>query len=496
MAIYTKNIIRCLAIAFLMTFFVCHDEALAQYIGTSTNYAGSRALAVNPSLMTTAFVYADFGLNLGASAYNDFAYLHASDYYRLLNGENPSDYYINGRRYDVGFLINSKYKNVNETFDFNLLSAMYNRDGKHAFGIFINNRVYTSAKRIPWEILEASLKSIDSTFYDRNYVSKNTRVSMMAWSEIGLSYASTVYDYDYDKVDFGITAKGLLGYTGVALNLNKVDKDIVDKNTSIIHSLNMMAAMSAPIDYGAKFSDGEIFDANQIVNGYGLGFDIGFTYTRKTSDKLITASKHACVAPKINYQWRLGVSLLDVGAISFKNNAKVYKFLSDTDKTFDVRDLEGSEDFNDMMDRLSGMFYDDPADADAGSKFMMGLPTAMSVQFDYKLAKNIYVNATWMQPLRLLRYSARRPAQVVVEPRFESRYFDLTMPVTFYNYEKIFLGAELRLAFLTVGTHNIFNFLGVGESYGLDAYVALKFNFYKGKCFGGRRDACWNANFQ
>ena len=491
-----KHIIRCSVIALLMTFFVCPYKASAQFIGTSTNYAGSRALAINPSQMTTSFVYADFGLNLGVAAYNDFAYLHASDYYRLLNGENPSDYYVNGRRYDVGFLINSKPKYLYETFDFNLLSAMYNTDGKKAFGIVINNRAYTSAKRIPWEILEASLKSIDSTFFDRNYVSKNTKISMMAWSELGLSYAATVLDYDYDKIDFGVTAKGLLGYTGVALNLNKVDKDIVDKNTSIIHSLDMTAAMSAPVDYGAKFVDGEIFNPNSIVNGFGLGFDIGFTYTHKVSDKLITAAKHACIAPKINYHWRLGVSLLDVGAIRFNKSAKVYKFLSDTDKTFDVRDLEGSEDFEDMMDRLSGVFYDDSSDADDGSKFLMGLPTALSVQFDYRLAKNVYVNATWIQPLRLLRYSSRRPAQVVVEPRFESRYFDFTMPVTFYNYEKIFLGAELRLAFLTVGTHNIFNFLGVGESYGLDAYVALKFNFYKGKCFGGRRDACWNANFK
>lgn len=491
-----KNIVRCSVIAVLMGLFVCPDEASAQFIGSSTNYAGSRALAVNPSLMTTSFVYADFGLNLGVVAYNDFAYLHASDYYRLLNGENPSDYYVDGRRYDVGFLINSKPKYVYETLDFNLLSAMYNKDGKHAFGIVINNRVYTSAKRVPWEVLEASLKSIDSTFFDRNYVSKNTKISLMAWSEVGLSYAATVLDFDYDKVDFGITAKGLLGYSGVALNLNKVDKDIVDKNISIIHSLDMSAAMSAPIDYDAKFADGQIFDANSIVNGFGLGFDIGFTYTHKISNKHISASKHACIAPKINYHWRFGVSLLDVGAISFKNNAKIYKFLTDTDKTFDVRDLEDSEDFEAMMDKLSGAFYDDPSDADGGSKFLMGLPTALSVQFDYHLAKNVYVNATWVQPLRLLRYSTRRPAQVVVEPRFESRYFDLTMPVTFYNYEKIFLGAELRLAFLTVGTHNIFNFLGVGESYGLDAYVALKFNFYKGKCFGGRRDACWNANFK
>lgn len=488
-----KSIVRCYVVLVLMMFFV--NDITAQFLGTSTNYSGSRGLAINPSLMTTTYVYADLGLNLGQLAYNDFAYLHASDYYKLLNGESTSDYYVNGKRYDIGFLINTKPKNLYETLDFNVASAMYNRDGKSAFGFFINNRVYTYGKRIPWEILEASIVSIENGDYYKNYKSKNTRVGMMAWSEMGVSYSRTVYDYDYDKIDLGFSVKGLLGYAGVHLNLKDVDKDIISNDTTVIHNLDMMAAVSGPVDYMAQFSEGEIFDANRMVNGFGAGFDIGFTYTRKRENKMYAAIKQPCAAPVIQYVWRLGVSLLDVGALSFRNNARVYRLGTDTDKIFDVNELEGSESIDDMMNRVSGFFYDNPSESLVDDRFLMGLPTAMSVQFDYSYTKNIFVNATWIQPVHVLKYYASRPALLMVEPRYESSLVDFAIPVTLYNYKKLFLGAELRLAFLTVGTHNIFNFLGIGESYGLDVYAALKINLYKGKCTGGG-GACWNADFR
>ena len=493
------NIAKSVRILLLIVFFVFANRISAQFLGTSTNYSGSRGLAVNPSLMTTSFVYADFGLNLGFMAYNDFAYLHASDYIKILTGaESTSDYYVNGKKYNFGFVVNTNPKNVYETIDVNVISTMFNPNGKMAFGFFVNNRLYTNGTRIPWEIPEASLITLEEGDYlNKNYKSENSKIGLMAWSEVGFSFATTVFDRYSDKFDIGITAKGLVGYVGVDINLDEVDKDIIDKNNINIHKLDMFAAMAAPVDYNAKFVDGTIFNQNELVNGYGVGFDIGVTYTYKKDDKTYPASRRPCLSRKIGYVWRLGASLLDVGAIDFNKNAKVFKLYSDTDKNFDVSELEGVKDFNEMMDRLSGMFYDDPKDAYDGNSFLMGLPTAMSVQFDYNFYRDFYVNATWIQPIRMFKYSARRPAQLAVSPRFETAYFDFSLPLTLFNYEKVFVGAAARLGILTVGTQNIFNLIGIGESYGLDFYVAVKLNFIKGKCFRNVvKDSCWNANFR
>lgn len=492
------NIIRYCCVIVLTMLGITGYNVSAQVLGTVTNYSGSRGLAVNPSLMTTSFVYADFGLNLGVSAYNDFAYINAKDYNNLLIGNGLSDYYVNGKRYNVGFVINKDPKYIYENLDFNVISMMYNPRGKRAYGFFVNNRVYTHGKRIPWEIPEAAMVSVEEGGYiGNNYKSENAKIGMMAWSEVGFSYSMTVYDRYYDKFDVGITLKGLLGYAGVALNLNEVDKDIVDKNVSVIHKLDMTAAMAGPVSYEAQFVDGQLFDQNNLLNGLGLGFDLGVTYINKKDDKEHSEVKRSCTFPKILYNWRLGVSLLDVGAIRFNKNARVYRYFSEEDKDFDISRLEGVVNFDSMMDTLNSMFYENPSEAFDGEEFAMGLPTALSIQFDYNLWRGFYINSTWIQPLRFWNYSAARPAMLTVSPRYESSFFDVSLPVSLHNYEAIMIGAEMRLAFLTVGTHNIFNYIGIGKSYGLDIYVAIKFNLYKGKCWKKVvKDSCWNANFR
>lgn len=493
-----RHIFKKLIFKVFVLFFVFKNGALtAQFLGTSTNYSGSRSLSVNPSLMTTSYVYADVGFNLGVSAYNDFAYINAIDYYNLINGYSTSNYYVNGKRYDFGFVMDTRHKNVYEALDFNVISAMFNPNGIVAYGFFINNRVYTNGTRIPWEILEAGVVSLDDGDYiNKNYKSKNAKAGLMAWSEAGIAFSTTVYERYLDKLDVGVTAKGLLGYAGVALNLNEVDKDIIDKNISEIHKLDMMAVMAAPIDYTANFTDGEqIFTTDSPVKGLGVGFDIGVTYTRKQDDKTFAAAKRPCSFPRIKYVWRLGVSLLDVGAVHFNDNARVYRFLSEDEREFDITKLEDATNFESVIDSVNMMFYGNTDGANAGTSFNMGLPSALSLQFDYNIYKNFYVNATWIQPVRFFRYSSRRAAQLVVEPRFETAFFDFTMPVTLYNYERVLLGAEARVGFLTIGSQNIVNLLGLGKSYGLDVYVAVKFNLTKERCRKKDTGACWNSDF-
>ena len=481
----------------LMILCFVGGDVCAQIMGTSTNYSGSRGLALNPSLMTTSYVYADFGLNLSMSAYNDFIYLKSTDYYSLWKYGETSEYLIYGKSFDYGFDMNGKSKNLYETVDFNIFSAMFNNDGYMAWGIFLNNRIYSNGTKLPWEIAEASVMGIEGGDYlERNYKSYNGRFGMMAWSELGLSWSKVIHEGYHKKLDFGVTAKGLLGYLGLNLNLNEVDKDIYTADSIMIHKVDLQAAISGPVDYTAKFDGGNIFDAGNLVNGLGVGFDIGFTYTYNKDYNTRHVIGRPCEIRRIPYVWRLGVSLLDVGAIHYNKNARTYKMFSDKDSKFDGQKLDGVQDFDEMMERLGDMFYDDPSQMRGNDDFWMGLPTALSVQLDYSFEKNYYLNVTWVQPVKLFDYSAYRPALFVVEPRYEKKYFDIAIPVTYYNYEKFFLGVEARLDFLTIGTQNLFNAFGVGYSYGLDLYVALKFNLYKERCSGDKGDDCWNFNYR
>ena len=166
-----------------------------------------------------------------------------------------------------------------------------------------------------------------------------------------------------------------------------------------------------------------------------------------------------CTARKVGYNWRIGASLLDVGAIRFSNSTRAYKMVVNEDRLFDAQALEDIQSVDALMDSLNYMFYDNPEKADNGKSALMGLPTAASLQFDYCISDNLYFNATWIQPVKLLRCSSQRAAMLIIEPRYESQFLDFTLPITLYNYDKVFVGAAVRVAFLTVGTHNVFNLL-------------------------------------
>ena len=82
----------------------------------------------------------------------------------------------------------------------------------------------------------------------------------------------------------------------------------------------------------------------------------------------------------------------------------------------------------------------------------------------------------------------------MVEPRYETEYFEFSVPLTLYDYRFLNLGASVRIGYVTIGTQNIASYFGIGNVKGLDVYVSLKFNLVKGGCYD-RFGACWSSNF-
>jgi len=131
----------------------------------------------------------------------------------------------------------------------------------------------------------------------------------------------------------------------------------------------------------------------------------------------------------------------------------------------------------------------------AGNSFKIGLPTALSVQFDYHYNKNWYFNATLIQPFKASTYSVRRPAQIAVTPRYETDWFEAMLPVSLYEYSIPRIGAAVRLGILTIGTDRIGTLLGISDLNGLDIYASIKINFRRGVCLGNKdTGACYNAD--
>ena len=133
----------------------------------------------------------------------------------------------------------------------------------------------------------------------------------------------------------------------------------------------------------------------------------------------------------------------------------------------------------------------------AGAPFFMGMPTAMSVQFDANVYGDFYCNATWVQPLSKLFYrsfyhsAVEREPLLSVTPRYETSFFGVSIPVTLYNYSYLTAGAFVRVGPLTVGTNDFVSLTGLGKTRSIDFMVAVRLKLDRGDClFDPLYDAC------
>lgn len=492
-------------------------------IGTYGNYVGSDGALLNPASLMTSNVYADFGLSLNASAYNDYFHVKSKD---LLNAVADKKYTasytktINGlpRLFDVDFDYGSnKPVSANVNVDALIFSGMYNFKNKFVLGFFARARSNVNVKKIPNSIVEIAIVGFDHSYsvgdglfgidtvihynqYARDYSNKNTDIGFMAWSELGVSYSKNIMNYGFERVDFGINAKLELAAGVAALSAEQFDYHLdlgedgaVNDSLWFVDDIKGKMVYSLPVSYDVPFVNNGKINQNlfgKYINGYGLGFDIGVTYTSNRIADHKRSILNSCQIKPIDYQYRIGVSLLDIGAVYFGGNNAEIMDVNAANSVINTSGFTNVKTVHDFVNVLS----DSLGAKTQKEGFWMGLPTAVSLQFDYSFNPHWFINAVVVQPVKFFRHHVTRDAQLLLSPRYESTYFDFALPVTLLNYNRVLLGASARFAFLTIGTQNILNLIGCGETYGLDIYVSLKFNFNKGRCYIDK-GCLWNSDF-
>lgn len=477
----------------LLLFLFLHETINSQsFVGTQSNFSGYRSLSMNPSLMTTSNLYFDFSLvGVNVIAYDDYVYLKSSDLLKI--AFSKGEYKPHYENKDCLTYPNHYSKSLYESFDFNVFGVMYDLDGHQSVGMSLNGRAYTSAKDIPYEILEMIEYGKEDPRYHEHFASSNISVATMEWAEIALAYSNTIYERFENKFDVGASLKYLMGYSATVANGNQLDYNVYNADSIVVNSFDANLVYSLPISYEEPLTSNSIFD-NSLIRGYGVACDFGLTYTFKSNTKILKKVRGVYNKSKVDYIWRAGVSLMDVGFINFKNNAVDNYYHTSTPVIFDVDAMSHLESISHMAGVLSATYYNgDSLKSRVDDRIRVGLPTTLRLQFDYNIYKNYYLNATVIQPVRLFEYSVLAAPRLMMEPRYESEYFDFGLPISLYNYEYLRLGASLRIAFITIGTEKLATYLGIGDANGMDFYVSVKVGLAKSRKMGRNRDACWSA---
>jgi hypothetical protein len=460
---------------------------------TTSNYAGSTGVLLNPTSITTSKLYQD--VNIAAIDIffeNNYAYIPQKDYslVKLITSSSTLP------KYGPDGLPFDHYTDKSNKFIYS--SQMIKGPsymvaiGRSAFAIHTGARVLTSAYDIPLEIANFGYYGIKYTpQHNINYNSSNFGSTALMMGEIGLTYA-----YDFRKISMedwsaGITVKRLFSIGGGYLNTTNVNYIVLNDSTINFKNLNAEVGYSLPLDY----STNAFPDSGPLIKGGGFGFDIGVTYQNKTLSYQKKRISKLCRQRYIDYYFRIGVSLLDVGYVNFKKNAQVQTF-ENVSAYWQNIDTLNYVNINNLAASLSNVFYGDPAASHTADKIKVFLPTAFSVQADYRIYRNWYAGAVFISPVRLGKAYIRRPAQVALVPRYETHDFEFSIPLSLYDYHHFRLGASVRYRWLTFGSDDLLGIFGINDFTGIDFYLAVKINFRRGFCGRYiRNEPCENEEY-
>ncbi|NTW32679.1 MAG: hypothetical protein HGB12_08655 [Bacteroidetes bacterium] len=297
------------------------------------------------------------------------------------------------------------------------------------------------------------------------------RQNAMAWDEIGVSAARELISKRGNIVKVGITVKDLKGFAGIYFLNNDMKLYVPNSTDLFFNNINAKYGYSINLD-------------NPInPQGTGKSVDLGITIEKKAplkKRKIIPCPGYCNKNIALQYKWKLGFSLIDIGYIRFKD-ARTFQFDNKSDKWYNFNQVNISS-ISGFDTTLSEHFNDSPIPLQTGNKFTMLLPWAASIHYDYNIGNNFYVNGTWMQ--RIPHFGlpgVDRVNSIAITLKYDYSRFGFAIPIVFYNYLLPRIGLTIRLNnFMIVGTDKLGAFIGNRLS-GEDIYMAFKINVLK-KC--------------
>lgn len=460
---------------------------------TTGNYAGINSVQLNPSAMHGSRQWLDLHL-VGAdiSFQNNYLYLSKQEF--VFWDIFKPGFVLPSHNEDYASEVRNFY-----TYDYDsrknfFINLRVNGPGAmviwkdHAFGFQTAMRSVTSIRKIPVDLANFMYLGLNyKPQQNINYqTDKRFGTAQMTWFEVGLSYAYKVYGRGFNRLDAGLSVRKLFGLTGLYAVVDNIDYVVPDDSTLQINNIKTDYGFSLPVDYNSN-TLGTVTDP--LLAGGGWGFDLGITYTRLKRMHQFQYIDRLCEQHYEDYVYRIGLALIDIGGIKFRDRAQTYS-IENQSSYWENLDQFDFETINQLMDTISYQFYGDPDATYQKDRFTLWLPSALSAQFDYHLQDNLYVSSTLIFPFRISKISLTRPALLAVTPRYESTWFDASLPISLYDWTHLRMGLAFRVYLLTIGTEKLGPFLGLSNFNGMDFYFSVKIPLEKGACGKGKPGNC------
>lgn len=455
-----------------------------QYGLTTGNYAGIHHLQVNPANIAYQPYSLDVNIfSIDGNINNNNYYTEAKFLPHFVFNNNFNKLVPQNRKYRENNLKNGDIviKNAIKTngFVFGSVNAvgpsvLISLTKKKSLAISTGLRSHLSITNISKFAAIAAFEGL--TYKDITYQylqMKDTKIAFATWAEIGLSYAQVIKEAYHFMHRFGFTAKGLLGLNGGYLidngikGMNEDGKDLILNNASFAYAYagpktNNFDANTAKTDY--------------TIRGLGMGFDLGYSIERKNySSTRYCPNMYGFTSVNVDYKWKAGIALLDLGVINFFKQA-FYTQVQNGNMRWSEFDTTSNKEIFEIdalfRSKITGTV------PNVQKAFSVFLPAAINLQFDYRLNSFWFINTMFVQRLATAKMPLlARMNTFSIVPRFETINSSFSIPLYTTEYQYFNFGVAYRYKVITIGSDRIAETFGFKQAYGADFYAAIKYNF-------------------
>lgn len=434
----------------------------------NSNYAGVNGLHLNPSSIVDSWAKLDIHL-VGASVFfeNNYVYLPKNEFSLWQNvdmspGENNST------------TIPDLQTNENEvlkhgTVDASVQGPSFMWAGKRgSFALSSRVRSHTNINNVSPELAKLIFEGFQyAPNQGTDLTEQRFRVNSMTWGELGFTYGHVLFKQNKNFLTGAVGVRRLIGINAMSIAVENIDYEVHNDSLLEIRDINGHVGL------------GDV----EFNSGGGWGGDIGFTYKRMkedASDYYPHSRSHNC--NHLDYRYKIGVSLLDVGTIKFTDAQ--YGSMQNSSSYWSGYDTTIVEAIGDVDSLLAARF----SNYERGTEFKSRLPMAISLQYDHSLGKNFFLNLTAVQSLNGVKsIGLRRSSIIGLTPRYEIKRFEVAVPMSLYEYQRPRVGLAFRFNSLVIGTDNLLPLVGQGNVYGADIYFSFKYTIFKSGVCNGKR---------
>lgn len=306
----------------------------------------------------------------------------------------------------------------------------------------------------------------------QNYDMELANASFHWWNEFGFTYASVIKDDGEHRLKGGVTLKLL---SGIAAGYAQVEGASFVMNAA--HDADITRG-TMKVAYSEGINDWEkpTLSNYKMFGNLGFGMDLGIVYEwRDGTDGLQGYDNDQWNPDADEYRMRLGVSITDLGGITYKKNPN--------SKDFDIRTtgadpsdikMRKNEGWQQYYRRISSQYFTPLATKD---KFTMNTPAALNVMLDYNVDGRIFVNAKAVMALTSGKSDPSKTyamTQLQVTPRIDGQHFGAYVPLEINAHGQFDAGVGFRAGPLVIGSSTLLSNLFQKNKNRMDGFIALR----------------------